>query len=532
MTTNQKGSEWPTPDDESTIDQLSTALDMSTSTLVRIIRDTNAWYADDLENLTYDLQSVISFIWNTPMDEKIQENLFFMFDKILDIAYSIQEALDIVMVGATFKIESILSEISQHMLRVIDEVETLSGSEHQIQFTDFNHAIVDLTSSLVGLTALITSFIRLIVMKDRNIPLTRVGSISSLLIIHHYALSSVACLLSRAVKFIGSLSKTSIPHLKETIAKYVLGLKNIVVGIYPVATMSELFNGLLQRKLAKQLLKSINGMIGEKMVNTIKTSTTSLLNVIQKYAPKEFHTLPDLIDQLIVILFQCGHTKLSRLEQFITYAFDGLFDVIHHISYDLDGNIKSSASTGSFQKPSGNIDISATYIRKYLKLLMRVAKSRNIAEKFYVNLVATIKGLISLIEDLLFPMNTIIDVRQSDDDYSITLVSSLQFIALYAIGLITTPLQAYTKNIQNISDHDNIYVNVSAILSLSLINIQLTLDYSNEQSSFETIKKLLGNFEDLFQDLSDLDIEKYVISSKSVNATRIHLLNKVHYIRV
>lgn len=546
MTSNEKEREWSTPetqkerneisfqiDDKSTILHLSTAVDVSTSTLIRIIKDTKASYADDLESLTYPLKNVISFIWSTPMDELFQENLFILFDKILDIAYCTNDTLDEVWPGATHIIESKLSQLTQHILRIIDEVKILSGSEYRIEFHSkllaINHSIVELTVSLVSFTTLFTSLIRLVIMKD-NLVFNRVGSISSLLIIHHYALSSVSCLLSRAVKFIDSLQvkyETGVTYVENIIINYVLDLQKMVVN--SPAIISDLFNGIVQRKLSKQLLISVTEMLGEKMVQIIKATTTSLLKIIGKYAPRAFHVLPDLLEEIIVILYQCGHTKLSRLEQFIVYAFDGLLDAVHHISYDLDQNIKSSASTGSFQEPSEPIDMALTNIRISLKLLMRNVKHINDTKDFKANLVASINGLMDLIDALLYPMNVIIFTRKSKGDYSITLVSSLQFIALYVVGLITTSLLAAPKVLLNVSDHNNTYENLSAILSLALINIQLTLDYSKEQSAMNILKNLYRNFDLLFQDLSELDIKKHEI--KHTNSAESSTLRELSLVR-
>lgn len=512
--------------DKTAIIHLSNAVDIATLKFVAITKHINATYADDLESLTYPLKDVICLIWSTPMNELFEENLYFLFDTILDIAYCTYETLDEVWDGSTNIIESKLSEISKHILRIMDEVNILNVSEYSIEFDTnlaiINQTIVDLTISLVGFTSFITSIIHLIATEDGNI-FVRVGSTASLLIIHQYALSAIACLLSRALKVINSLKiidAAGIAVLETTIINYILNLQHIVVNNFTEATVNELFNGKLQNKLSKQLLISVNGMIGENMVYTIQSSCTSLLDIIQKHVPRAFHILPDLLEQLSVILFQCGHTEFQKLEQITIYAFDGLLDVVHHISYDLDKTIKSSASTGSFQEPSEPIDIALTDIRTSIKRLLRVAQ-HIVSDK--VELLADLAvNTRHLIEPLLDPMNTIMFIRKHKNKINITLVASLQFVALYVIGLIVTQLLAM-NGFQNFNTLNETYLNFSAILSLTLIKVQLIFDYT--QSCMGTLKRLYRSLDDLYQELSEFDIETDVIGQTDyINLNRVRNL--------
>lgn len=493
-------------DDKTAIIHLSNAVDITTLNIVRLIKDMNATYADDLESLTDPIKDVTLMIWSTPVNELFQENLYFLFDKILDIVYCALEILDDVWHGAINIIESKLSQISQHILRIIDETKTLSESEHKIEFDKnisiVNETTIELTLSLVGLTSLITSIIHLITIKDISIA-DIVGSIASLQVIHQYTLSSVACLLSRAIQVLNSLSivsATGIEFLEATLINYVLNLERIVLNSFPGATMTELFNGNLQFTLSKQLLISVKGFIRDKMFHLIQASTTSLFKFVQKYATTEFHVLLDLLDQLNAVLFQCGSTEFHKLKNFITYAFDGLLDVIHHISYGLDQNIKSSASTGTFQEPSEPIDMALTNVRNFTKEFISGAQhgGGSVKASLILNLVTSTKDLIKA---LLDPMNVIITKsNKSIDEHSLTIVSSLQFVALYVTGLMATPLQAPKNFVDNWITSDEIYLNFSAILSLTLIKVQLIFEYT--KMKMDILKKLYKTFDDLFDDLS------------------------------
>lgn len=533
VTTNDQIAEWSTEtqiqkneisfqiDDKTTIIHLSNAVNDVTSNLMQIIKKTGATYADDLESLTYPLKDVISFIWSAPMDELIQENLYFLFDKILDIVYCTFEILDDVWHGATYIIESKLSQISQYILRVVDEMKTLSKSDYKIDFNknlqNVNKTIVELTVSLVGLTAITTSIAQLITTRDRSVFLI-VGTIASVIIIHQYAFAAVGCLLSRAVKAINSLDiihVAGIAALEATIINFISNLQSVVMNHLRDATMTQLFHGDLHCKLSLQLLTSVNGLIGYKMVNTIYETTKSLLHIIEEYAPTEFHVLPDLLDQLAVVLLRCGHTKIRKLEQFITYAFDGLYDVLHHISYKLDRHIQSSASTGSFPEPSEPIDIALANVRASVKRFIHDAQHTNSdAADLNVNIIAS---TMALMKALLDPMNIVI--HKSDDDFSITLASTLQFIALYVIGLVATPFMVAIKSLHNLTAHDEIY----STLSLALIKIQMIFDSSKMRRTEEIMKRLYNSFDDLFQDLSRLNTVSGV-TGRTTTSTKVNAL--------
>lgn len=430
------------------------------------------------------------------MDESIKENLYFLFDKILDIVYCTYEVLDEVWHGATYIIESKLSQISVYIIRIVDEMKSLSKSEYT-NLQRVNKTIVELTVSLVGLTAIMTSIAQLITTRDRSVFLI-VGTIASLIIIHQYALSAVACLLSRAVKVINSLDiihAARIAALEVIIIDFITNLQPVLMNNFRDATMTQLFHGDLHCKLSLQLLTSVDELIGYKMVDTIFETTKSVLHIIEDYASSEFHVLPDLLDQLTIVLLQCGHTEFRKLEQFITYAFDGLADVLHHISYKLDRHIQSSASTGSFPEPSEPIDIALANVRISVKRFIHDTQPNRSVDfaDLNENLIAS---TMDLMKALLDPMNIVIH-KSDDDDFSITLGSSLQFIALYVIGLVATPFTA--------AAHDETYSNFSATLSLALIKVQLIFDYSKMESTTEVIKRLHDSFDDLFQDLSRLN---------------------------
>lgn len=445
------------------------------------------------------------------MEESFQENLYFLFDKILDIVYCIYEVLDEVWHGSTYIIESKLSQISLHILRIVDEMKKLSGSDGTNDFrTNLNKVIettVDLTMSLVGLTAITTSIVQSIADRNRSVSLI-IGSIASLIIVHQYAVSAVACLLSRAVKVMNSLDvihATGIAVLESTIINFILTLQPIVMHNYKEATMTELFHGDLHCELSTQIILSANGLIGNKMIITIHSTATALLNIIEEYAPSPFHVLPDLLEQLNVILLKCGRIKFVKLERYITYAFDGLYDVLHHISYNLDKHIQSSASasTSSFPEPSEPIDVALADVKIFVKRFIHDV-TQHISEsdtfELTVNLITSTRDLM---KSLLDPMNIVIH-KSGDEKLRITLVSSLQFIALYSTGLVATPFIAATRSLRNFSAHDKLYLNFSATLSLALIKIEMIFDYAQMQNTTEILQRLYDTFDDLFQDLTHL----------------------------
>lgn len=479
-------------------------MNIVTSSLVAIITETGAYYADDLESLTHPIKDVISFIWSTPMDESFHENLYFLFDNILDIVYCIYDILDEVWHGSTYIIESKLSQISLHILRIVDEMKMLSESDGTIDYhtnlRNVNETIVELTISLVDLTSITTSIAQMITTRDRMVSLI-VGTIASLIIIHQYAVSAVACILSRAVKIINSLDvmhAAGLAIIEATIVKFVTSLQPVVMHNFKEGTMTQLFHGDLHSKLSMHLLNSVSGsMMDNKMLSIIHATAISLLNFIQEYVPIEFHVLPDLLHQLTVILLQCGRTAFLKLEQIITYAFDGLYDVLHHISYKLDRHIQSSASTGSFQEPSQPIDMALEKVSILVKLFIHDSKRKIQSDPLH--LIASTGDLMTA---LLDPMNIVIN--QTENDFSIALVSSLQFIALYAIGLVATPLKAAMTSLQNVNAHSEIYSNFIAALSLAFIKIQMIFDYSHMQSTLELLNRLYDAFDDLLQDLTRL----------------------------
>lgn len=506
-------------DDKTTMIHLSNAVNMVTSSLMEIMKTSGASYVDDLEGLTYPLKDVIMFIWSTPMDELFQDNLYFLFDKILDIVYCTYEILDEVWHGSTYIIESKLSQISLNIIRIVREMKTLSESEYKMEFETnlrkVNETIVELTMSLVGLTTLTTSIAHLVITRDRNVFLV-IGTIASLIIIHQYALSAVACLLSRAVKVIDSIDvihTTGISSLEATIIDFISKLQPIVMHNYREATMTQLFHGDLHSNLSTQLIISLNEQIGSKIiVNTIRNTTTSVLHIIKENAPREFHVLPDLIDQLTIILYQCGHTEFRRLEPFITYAFDGLYDVLHHISYRMDKHIQSSASTGSFSEPSEPIDAALGNVKASVKRFIYDTQHIRNANATDIN-ANLISSTMQVMKALLQPMNIV--VHKSDSDLDVTLASTLQFVALYVVGLVATPLISAVKSFHNIGGKYDIYSNFSAILSVVVIKVQMIFDHSKMQSTKELSERLYETVDNLFRDLSRICTE-----SDGVIATR------------
>lgn len=536
MTTNDQTSDWSTEtqiqrneidfqiDDKTTILHLSNAVNVITTNLMQIIVTTGATYADDLDSITYPLTDIISFVWSTPSDESFEENLYFLFDKILDIVYCTYEILDDVWHGSTFIIEAKLSQISLYVLRVVDEMKALSESGWKMEFVanleKVNQTIVELAVALVGLTAMTTSIAQSIATRDRNVFLIA-GAIASLLMIHQYAIAAVACLLSRAVQVVDSLDiihAAGIAALETIIVNFISNMQQIVLHKYRGATITQLFHGDEHSKLSMQLLTSVKELIGSRMVSTIHNTMTSMLHIIEEYAPKEFHVLPDLLDQLIAVLVQCGRTEFRRLEPFITYAFDGLNDILHHISYKLNRHIQSSASTGSFPEPSEPIDVALATVRTLVKRFLHDTQHTRSYDDADLNLIASTADLMKALVD---PMNIII--QKSDDDFSITLSSSLQFVALYVTGLITTPFIAAGKSLSNFSAHVEMY----ATLSLALIKIQMIFEYSHMYSTSELMQRLCDCFDDLFQDLSRLDTGTddtvRTTTSRKVNSL-LHLL--------
>ncbi len=490
-------------DDKTTIMHLSITVNVVTSKLIKIIEDIGATYADDLEGLTHPLKDVISLIWSDPMDELLQENLYVLFDKLLDIVYCIYELLDEVWHGVSYVIESKLSQISMRILEIVDQMKTLSetgSNDFDAIVTKIKETIVELTMSLVGLTSITTSIAQLITTRDRSVAVI-VGTIASLIIIHQYVVAAVACLLSRAVKIVDSfdaLHAVGIPSLEATIVNFISNLELILNNNLKEATMTELFHGNLHTKFSIHLLIAVKELIGDKMISTIYTSTTSLLNIIQEHAPRAFHVLPDLLGQLTVILLRCGQTEFCKLEQYITYAFDGLYDVLHHISYNLDRHIQSSASTGSFPEPSEPIDIGVGHVRAAVKRF--IYDSQHSSETNTIDLIAS---TIDLLKAILDPMNIVIN--KSDGDYSVTLIASLQFFALYVIGLVTTPFISAINRIGDVGRNSELYSIFDATLSLALIKIQMVFDYTNTENTMEVLERLYDSFDDLLQELTRLN---------------------------
>lgn len=489
-------------DDKTTIIHLSNTVNEVTSNLIKTINDVGAGFADDLESVVYPLNDIIALVWSTPMEDGFQENLYFLFDKILDIAYCIYEILDDVWKGSLYLIESKLSQISMQILQIVDDMNTFGENDIDDfdKLTKIREAIAELAFSLVGLTSITSSIAHLISTEDRKVSAI-VGTIASTIMIHEYVVAAVTCLLSRAAKVKNSLGvthATGIADLEGTLINFVTNLKQTLLLSSIESTMTQLFHGDLHTKLAMDLLIAMKGLTGNRMINTIYNTTTSLLNIIEKHASETFHVLPDLISQLTVILLRCGQTEFGRLEKFITYAFDGLYDVLNHISYKLDRHIQSSASTGSFPEPSEPIDVAVTNVRAVMKRFISQHQSNN-RKNFTTELIASISDLMKV---LLAPMNTVID--KSDNDFSITLASSLQFIALYVIGLVATPFVSAVHRFQITNSYGDMYSDFGARLSLVLVKVQLIFEYSDTQSTMDKIKGLCASFDDLFQELKQL----------------------------
>ncbi|KAJ6634707.1 putative ATP-dependent RNA helicase DDX55 like [Pseudolycoriella hygida] len=515
------------------IDNLSMTVNDVTINLVRILKNIEAAYADDLENLTLPLDDILSFMWSTPMDESFQNNLYFFFDKILDIVYCTFEVLDDVWHGSTYIIESKLSQILQQIIQILDEMKTLNQSEKEFDasLASVSKTFVELTTSLVGLTAITTSIARLVATRDRNIIII-VGTIASLIIIHQYALCAVVCFLSPAVKIIDSsklVYAAGMDALVTKIVDFILSLKPIVDKSAPKiteaaeATMTQLFHGDLHYELSTQLIASSNRFLDSKVLTMLQSTNLSLLNIIKTSAPAEFHALPDLLEQLPAILLQCSRTDVGKLEQFITYAFDGLQDVVNHISYRLDKHIQSSASTGSFLEPSEPIDMTIAIVRTTVKQFIN--NFRHLHELSATKLKA--KELISctanFMEALLDPMNTVIQKSNSDAKFDITLGSCLQFIVLYVIGLITTSSIAAIKSLKNVFADFKTFSNFSAALTLVLIKIQMIFEYPEKEDTLELLKQLYNTYSDLFQDLTRL----IVGSTPSTKPLNQHVLEVI-----
>lgn len=525
-----------TPDNGTTVmSQLSNTVNAITSHLHDIVERTDdtdkSQTNDDVRLLTYPLEDVVTFIWTASSDKLFQERLYFLFDKLLDIVYCQYEKLDDAWHGVSYVIESKLSQISLRILKIVDEMKALSEQSDEdkpsdlhetVKFTTINDTIVDLTTSIVGLTLITTSTAQMITTRDRSVSLI-IEVITSLILIHQYVVAAVVCLLSRAVIYSNVLvHATGLATLTTTISEFLLKLESALWKKQKEVSMTELFHGDLHRKLSMQLLVTINSSLSTRMINVIYTTTVYTSNIIHKHASESFHILPDLIEQLAVISLRCGRTQFNSLDKFVTYAFDGLFDVMHHVSYAVDRHIQSSASTGSFQEPSEPIEMAVSVVRIQIK--------RFIHECQQVSNVTKVEGLITeliastsdLMQTLLDPMSAI--VRKSDDDddddYSIILASSLQFIGLYVIGLILTPLISLTQN-STVMIGD-VYSNFSATLSLLFIEAEMMFGFSNTENDINVIKGLHGSFDELRQNLVELDDTNDVQTSRVLNAF-IHL---------
>lgn len=523
-----------TPDNgTSVMSQLSNTVNEITSHLHSIVERTDTDKSqtnDDVRLLTYPLEDVVTFIWTAPSDKLFQERLYFLFDKLLDIVYCQYEKLDDAWHGVSYVIESKLSQISLRILKVVDEMKAISEQSEEdkpndLHETTINDTIVDLTTSIVGLTLITTSTAQMITTRDRSVSLI-IEVITSLILIHQYVVAAVVCLLSRAVIYSNVLvHATGLTTLTTTISEFLSKLESVLWKKQKETSMTALFHGDLHRKLSMRLLVTINSSVSTRMINMIYTTTVYTSNIIHKHASESFHILPDLIEQLAVISLRCGRTQFNSLGKFVTYAFDGLFDVMHHVSYAVDRHIQSSASTGSFQEPSEPIEMAVSVVKIQIKRFIHECQQVSNGTKVEGLITDLIASTSDLMQTLLDPMSVI--VRKSDDDddddYSIILASSLQFIALYVIGLILTPLISLTTNLQNstviIGD---VYSNFSAALSLLFIEAEMMFGFSNTENDINVIKGLHGCFDELRQNLVELDDTKDVETSRVLNAF-IHL---------
>lgn len=477
-------------------------MDSIATNLVSIVKDLGETFSKNLEEVVGPLKGVISMIWSTTLDELFKENLYFLFDKILDIMYCTSDSLEVVWHGAINVIESKVSDISGHILELIEAVHRVEFDEH---LSVVHVRVTKLTVSLVGLTAFLTAIIRLIPSHYAKDIFVIVSTTASLQLIHEYTLSSVACTLSRTVQVLDSLitvSNTAIPLLGTTIINFILDVEKILLKDFDVATMSDLFNGNLMISLSQHLLTSVTGLMTDITFNTMQSSTLNLYSIAESYTAPAFSILPDLLGDLIDVLFGCSRIPFNKLEQRISYAFDGLLDVVHYISYDLNQDIKSSASTGSFQEPSEPIDIALDSVIMSVKNFIRgvadlASRNKTMVRDLILNISV---GAKDLIQALLAPMNIILyDERYAD--YGITMVSSLQFIVFYVIGSIATSLLSARKILHDFGDIDEAYLNVNAVVTLALIKVQLVFDYSTREECKEVLRRLFSVFIDLQYDL-------------------------------
>ncbi|XP_037031279.1 uncharacterized protein LOC119070871 [Bradysia coprophila] len=491
-------------DDKTNMTHLSNTVNAITSHLVKIIESVGTSHMDDVLLSVYPLEDVILFI-GAQSDKSFQEHLYFLFDKLLDVVYCMYERLDDAWHGVSYLIESKLSQISVFTLQIVDEIRTLSEQSednyYDAKFITVKESVVNLTTSLIGLTSLTTSIGQLITTRDRSVSVI-VETITSLILIHQYAVAAVACLLSRVVTYSPNLiHATGMATLTNALVNFISDLRSVLRNKEKGSAMTQLFHGDLHSKFSIQLIESMYELMSTKMIDMIYTTTTSLLNIIQEHAPSEFHILPDLIEQLTVISFRCGQTEFGSLDRFITYAFDGLFDVLHHISYKLDKHIQSSASTGSFQEPSEPIDVAVANVRTEVKRFIHKYQQLSNSDTEDTDLTTSTSDLM---QALLDPMRILVH-NKLDNDYSIILASSLQFIGQYVVGLILTPLISLAKSLKtsNVTISDA-HSNFSASLSLLFIKNQMIFDLSKTQNDSEVLERLYDSFDDLLQNLSQL----------------------------